>query len=131
MIDSSSLYELNNAPFAANVFDHYNYSRDANYGNWANNGQGNTGFMGFSFTDSLGLLHYAWADIGISPYQDGNLFSYRISVYGYAYETLANDGILAGATINASPVPVPSAIWMFGSSLVGFVGFNRRKAIQQ
>ncbi len=28
----------------------------------------------------------------------------------------------------AAPVPIPSAIWLFGSALAGLVGFNRRKA---
>ncbi len=26
-----------------------------------------------------------------------------------------------------SPVPVPAAVWLFGSALAGFIGFNRRK----
>ncbi len=28
-----------------------------------------------------------------------------------------------------APVPVPSTIWLFGSALVGIIGFNRRKTI--
>ena len=28
-------------------------------------------------------------------------------------------------------VPVPGAIWLFGSALTGFIGFNRRKPMQQ
>ena len=26
------------------------------------------------------------------------------------------------------PLPVPGAIWLFGSALAGFIGFNRRKS---
>ena len=33
--------------------------------------------------------------------------------------------------LQLAAVPVPSAIWLFGSALVGFIGFNRRKTIQQ
>jgi len=29
----------------------------------------------------------------------------------------------------ASPVPVPAALWLFGSALIGFIGFSRRTAV--
>jgi hypothetical protein len=32
-------------------------------------------------------------------------------------------------TANISPVPVPAAIWLFGSALIGFVGFSRRRKV--
>lgn len=44
---------------------------------------------------------------------------------------------LSGTDVNTlyksfqTPVPIPSAIWLFGSALVGFIGFNRRKTTQQ
>jgi hypothetical protein len=36
-------------------------------------------------------------------------------------------------TLSTSPsaVPVPAAIWLFGSALAGFIGFNRRRPLQQ
>lgn len=34
---------------------------------------------------------------------------------------------LSGNTITASPVPVPGAVWLFGSAMAGLVGFSRRK----
>jgi len=34
-----------------------------------------------------------------------------------------NDYALAGITVNA--IPLPGAVWLFGSALVGFAGFNR------
>lgn len=34
----------------------------------------------------------------------------------------------SGGSIAVSSVPVPSAIWLFGSGLIGLVGFARRKA---
>ncbi len=37
--------------------------------------------------------------------------------------------IANGAT--AAPVPLPAAIWLFGSALVGLIGFNRRNSMQQ
>lgn len=58
------------------------------------------------------------------------------------YLAHSDPGILPGTGINASdpttiyfsstlgisPIPVPAAIWLFGSGLVGLIGFSRRKA---
>jgi hypothetical protein len=47
--------------------------------------------------------------------------------------TILNDGLygitasLTPTTLNA--VPVPAAVWMFGSAMVGLVGFGRRKQL--
>lgn len=39
--------------------------------------------------------------------------------------------MLAGNSLTyTSAVPVPGAVWLFGSALMGFVGINRRKAIK-
>jgi len=31
------------------------------------------------------------------------------------------------ANITASPVPIPAAVWLFGSALMGFLGLQKRK----
>jgi len=41
---------------------------------------------------------------------------------GYPYIEIWNTQILS-----ASPVPVPAAIWLFGSGLIGLIGWARRK----
>jgi hypothetical protein len=33
------------------------------------------------------------------------------------------------ATLEVSPVPIPSALWLFGSALVGFIGMSRRTRV--
>ena len=33
------------------------------------------------------------------------------------------------ATLNVSPVPLPSAVWLFGSALLGFIGVSRRTRV--
>ncbi len=33
------------------------------------------------------------------------------------------------ATLTLSPVPLPATIWLFGTALVGFVGFARRRSV--
>jgi len=36
------------------------------------------------------------------------------------------DGIDRTIELTAAPVPVPGAVWLFGSALMGFLGFSRR-----
>ncbi len=33
------------------------------------------------------------------------------------------------ATLDVSPVPIPSAVWLFGSALIGFIGLSRRTRV--
>ena len=45
--------------------------------------------------------------------------------YGFDYASL--NGTVAASNGTASAVPVPAAIWLFGSGLLGLVGIARRK----
>ena len=36
-------------------------------------------------------------------------------------------GVSAAAPVAVAPVPVPAAVWLFGSGLLGLVGLARRK----
>jgi hypothetical protein len=46
-----------------------------------------------------------------------------------AFTNATGVGASGISVVSASPVPVPAAIWLFGSAIVGFLGFNRRKII--
>jgi len=41
---------------------------------------------------------------------------------------MGNQNGFSGADYGVSTVPVPAAAWLFGSALLGFFGFSRRKA---
>jgi len=43
-------------------------------------------------------------------------------------QSLRDDGYF-GPNLRVSAVPVPAAIWLFGTALIGFVGFSRRRKI--
>jgi len=61
-------------------------------------------------TAPIELLNSTFGD-----WQDGN----GDSVLGVIFE---------GAQINVNPVPVPAAVWLFGSGLLGLVGVARRRS---
>jgi hypothetical protein len=60
----------------------------------------------------------------------GGWGAYQISVNGASVLTNIYEGNLNGAFTMTTPtaVPVPAAVWLFGSGLVGLAGFARRKA---
>ncbi len=92
-------------------------------------------------------LSYAWT-AGKVPFRggygtDGEIWnsgtngSFGSMKYGLDTITLAN-GTWFGYSVNSpgflapdipqAPVPIPGALWMLGSGLLGLVGFRRRKA---
>ncbi|WP_426992969.1 hypothetical protein [Methylomonas sp. CM2] len=50
-------------------------------------------------------------------------FQVAMSNMHTAYTTF--DVYLKGFTVNASPIPLPAAAWLFGSAVFGFVGLSR------
>jgi hypothetical protein len=41
-----------------------------------------------------------------------------------------NGNAYAGLNITFSAVPIPAAIWLFGTALIGFVGMSRRTSVK-
>jgi len=86
--------------------------------------------------DTTGVLPDAWGSYSISlalsdPLLAGQLLQFGFNTTASNYE---NSGVFydnicfdnAGGC-PTSPVPVPAAIWLFGSGLLGLVGMARRK----
>jgi len=70
-------------------------------------------FSSFSFT----LLGFNEADFVATASSNGNLFATHV------YLDTGSTGFAYGGTV----VPVPAAVWLFGSGLLGLVGIARRK----
>jgi len=85
-----------------------NYTDQADPDNFGNNNR----FSSFSFT----LLGYNEANFIANA--DGNLFATHIYL---------SDGVTTGFAFGGTVVPVPAAVWLFGSGLIGLIGLARRK----
>lgn len=82
--------------------------------------------MGLSFLDLANDRHYAWVDVGVAAYNPNDLSSYEATVYGYGYESVADVGILAGAT--GSSVPEPASLALLALGAAGFIGRKKLAA---
>ena len=70
-----------------------------------------------SFGDFVGITSTEpFTSVDIRPWIGGEPF------WAYAFMNL--DDLYVGA---ASPVPVPGAVWLLGSGLVGLIGISRKR----
>ena len=47
----------------------------------------------------------------------------------FAKNNSSGGGLSHYTEFNVSPVPVPAAFWLFGTALIGFIGFSRRTKV--
>ena len=83
---------------------------------------GQSGFLGLQFElfdGGIVSTHYGFVQMSVDGASSAT--PYAIYVDGFAYETEADTPI---TTFNV--VPVPAAVWLFGSA-IGFMGVMRRK----
>ena len=79
----------------------------------------------------LGTLAFDTLSIGTSALTISYaLLAGELDASGLSVTELQAD--LGAGSIEVSPIPVPAAIWLFGTGLIGLIGFSkRRKVIQQ
>ena len=65
------------------------------------------------FDPNYGLIRNALA---------GNVFTFTSTGPGAGFSHSSEFGTV-------SPVPVPAAVWLFGTALIGFIGFSRRTKV--
>jgi len=80
----------------------------------------NTGMSVTTATDLLGSL-LAPGSFQFNATTPGNYF---VSFFGFADVSAPQLGQYG---IQISQVPVPAAVWLFGSGLIGLIGISRRK----
>jgi hypothetical protein len=114
---------LQNAPIApaapwliqnAGIFQTLAASTGA--GNWAAGGP--TAFLGMRFSDDGVNYNYGWAEITIAA-------DFNVTLSRFAYDTVANEQILAGQT---SSVPEPSSTVLLLMGAAGMAAYRKRRA---
>jgi hypothetical protein len=93
---------------------------NANVGGWFG-GNGPLTYPGL-LTDQKGASQDFYGVTG-----NGGSATTKIQVYSLGKLTLNADGSLTSAV---SSIPIPAALWLFGSGLLGLAGVGRRKAAQ-
>ncbi len=81
------------------------------------------GFLGVEFEIAAGEFHYAWVDLEATISQ--------ITIYAWGYETVAGDGILAGAGQEA--IPGPATLFTLAMGAAGLYAWRRgrkRKSVK-
>jgi len=70
-------------------------------------------------------------NLALSPYTWDGVMKLKLS--GFWQNGIAgSDGggsISHVAIYGVSPVPVPAAFWLFGTALIGFIGYSRRRSV--
>ncbi len=94
---------------------HYGYK-----GHWVDASEK---YLGLRF-DINGQVHYGWAEFDVSV----DRLSLSATLLGYAYDTVANQGLGAGQTA-ASPTsaPEPATLGLLALGSVGLAAWRRRK----
>jgi hypothetical protein len=79
-----------------------------------------------NFNSIFGVVSAANANIAYGA--EGDFWYYNSTA---AHTLAANKWLLSGSSLSYAPaavVPVPAAVWMFGTGLMAMFGLNRRKA---
>ena len=77
---------------------------------------GDASLSGLSDSNPIVMSLYGWTSFGFN--KNGTLVSNE------QIETLANGSTIIGP--QTSPVPIPAAVWLLGSGLLGLIGIRRR-----
>jgi hypothetical protein len=76
----------------------------------------------FDSLDQLNLLSFESNGVG----ETSGVYCLRLSVGASGLCDVAPN-VFGRGTWSVSPIPVPAAIWLFGTALIGMVGFNERR----
>jgi hypothetical protein len=115
----------------ASSTDDYNIDLSLSYELTAN-ASGDNAFTDVTlnyYNESQSFLGTDYAQASTPASVFGNLLNshnFNFILASGQYETLYVDAGITG-TLEASPVPVPSALWLFGSALLAIPGINKSR----
>lgn len=123
--------------FGVTVFD----GMDTNTGNYSHHGSWNNPAAGKPFTMDNPFGTTGLTNIGYSDHVNGTTDFTFTAVAGHVYSLylggvdfskwntgVDNYKLTMTTSAEAAVVPVPGAVWLFGSAVAGMIGFGRRKA---
>jgi len=91
-------------------------------GNWNNVRQR---YLGLAFLVN-GQVHYGWAELDVSTSRQTWVVDTKL--LGYAYDTVANQSIMAGQTTAATPaVPEPGTLGLLALGALGLAFWRKRQ----
>jgi len=98
------------------------------FGSSSNSPDGQSQTVTINFFEGGGTPRFS----NITDVLDGNLLSFWVTTdLGISCDNCVNsitmETLEVSANIEGSPVPVPAAVWLFGSGLIGLIGAARRK----
>lgn len=130
-LDGDGLNDINLASnFYVSVFN-YNTNFTSSYSLIGDVIDANTTWRGGNdWPSSFGYVQDDLLYLGVRNTTIGDYYGYitfnfennSVSLNSYTYE---NSG--SAITVGATVVPVPTAVWLFGSGLLGLIGFAKRK----
>lgn len=88
----------------------------------ADNPFGTTGLTNIGYSNNVDAVN----DFTFTAYA-GQVYSLYLGGVGFSKWNTGVDNYQLNLT--TSPVPVPGAVWLFGSALAGFAGFRNRRAV--
>ncbi len=121
--------QLTSAPFTGSTYGEDAGDRDPRIWNLDLAALGLIGEL----NDSAAELNGFWIQLGFdSKYVYTRDYYYPDGTLKYAAgdpRTGHNTAEYISATLHVSAVPLPSSVWLFGTALLGFIGFSRRTRI--
>jgi hypothetical protein len=79
----------------------------------------------FSFDVLPGDEFLVWASLEAEAFRGGVADAFN--TFSMSFNEEARDSLAAAGMPNLSAVPIPAAAWLFGSALIGLVGFSKRR----
>ena len=72
-------------------------------------------------------------NLALSPYEWDGVMMLKLSGFwqsGFLERFQSGQGSISHVAIyGVSPIPLPASVWLFGSALIGFIGYSRRRIV--
>ncbi len=97
---------------------------------WFISGSSTTPYVGQITMSNPGLEHYFYDNYAEHKLTTTGTLTSVVDLWGKSTVDRGSQPItwLLVANTTLSPVPVPAAIWLFGTALIGLVGYGKRKS---